>query len=191
MNIVDLVIVVIVVLGGWNGYRLGLVRQVTRLFGTVIAYFVALWLRPVLTPAVDQMLQGTKWIPPSNGVFQLVLGNFSGAVAFTILFIISFLILRYAAGLIDALFSLPLLSTVNRLAGMVAGLVLAIVFVYVASLVSHYINNQKLQADLSNSVIVQWLDANHPGITHNQSQNQGQGRSQNQSQTVNSTNNSG
>ncbi|QSO52466.1 CvpA family protein [Alicyclobacillus curvatus] len=164
MNIVDLIIVAIVALGGWNGYRLGIFRQITRLFGAVIAYFVALWLRPYLTPVVDNMLHGVSWMPPSTGVFSLVLGNLSGAVSFTVLFLVAFLLLRYAAGLIDALFSLPVLSTVNRLAGLIAGLVISIVFVYVATLVAHYINNDRLQSELSGSAIVQWLDANHPWL---------------------------
>lgn len=164
MNIVDLIIVAIVALGGWNGYRLGLFRQVTRLFGAVIAYFAALWLRPYLTPVVENMLHGVSWMPPTTGVFSLFLGDLSGAISFTVLFLASFVILRYTAGLIDVLFSLPVLSTVNRLAGLIAGLVISIVFIYVATLVAHYINNDRVQSELSGSFVVQWLDANHPWL---------------------------
>lgn len=164
MDILDLIIVIIVVLGGWNGYRIGLFRQVTRLFGAIIAYGVALWLRPYLTPVVNHLIQNSKWSPPQTGVFSLFLGNLSGAIAFTVIFLVAFVILRYAAGLLDALFSLPILSTLNRLTGMIAGLVLAIVFVYVASLVAHYVNNNRVQMELRNSVVVQWLDAQHPFV---------------------------
>lgn len=160
----DLIIVVIVVLGGWNGYRLGLFRQITRLFGAIIAYGLALWLRPYLTPLVNQVIQGAKWAPPQTGVLSLFLGNLSGALSFTIIFLVVFVIFRYAAGLLDVLFSLPILSTVNRFTGMIAGLILAIVLVYVASLVAHYINNNRLQAELRTSIIVQWLDAKHPWL---------------------------
>lgn len=165
MDILDLIIVVIVALGGWNGYRLGLFRQITRLFGAVISYGLALWLRPYLSPVIDQFLQNAHASPPQAGVFHLFLGNLSGAISFTVLFLVSFVLLRYAAGLIDALFSLPLLSTVNRLAGMAAGLVLAIVLVYVASLVAHYFNNPRLQTELSQSAIIQFLDAKHSTLS--------------------------
>ncbi len=158
MDLVDLIIVLIVALGGWNGYRTGLFRQITRLFGTVLAYLISVWLRPYVAPVIR------SWLPvhsqtSSPGLFAPVLGSMYDAVAFAGIFIVSYLLLRYAAGLLDTLFSLPVLSTVNRLAGLAAGLALAIAFVYVAGLVAHYINNPRLQTQLNNSVIIQWLNA--------------------------------
>lgn len=162
MDILDLIILAIVILGGWNGYRLGLFRQITRLFGAVIAYVLGLWLRPYLTPVIDQFLQNSNLLQGQTGMMQLLLGNLSGALSFTIIFIVSFVVLRYAAGLIDALFSLPILSFFNRMAGMVAGLVLAILFIYIGTLVAHYINNPRVATALEHSAIVRWIDVQGP-----------------------------
>lgn len=155
LDVLDLIIVAIIALGGWNGYRTGLVRQITRLFGAVIAYFVSLWLRPYVADILRQMHVFPKPKPHMLGLF---FGDLSDAVAFAIVFAITFILLRYAAGLIDALFSLPVLSTVNRLAGLIAGLALAVIFVYIVALLAHYINNPRLQLQLHNSTIIQWLN---------------------------------
>lgn len=155
MDALDWILLAVVALGAWNGYRTGFVRQITRLFGAVIAYAVSLWLRPHLSPIIEKM----HILPEhSQGMVGTVLGNFSGAVAFTLVFIVTFFLLRYAAGLIDALFSLPVLSSFNRLVGLVAGVLLAIIFVYVGTAILHYINDPKLQVQLAHSVIVQWLN---------------------------------
>jgi uncharacterized membrane protein required for colicin V production len=168
VDVLDLIIIVVIFLGGWNGYRTGLFRQITRLFGALIAYFIALWIKPYVAPVVGQFLKGTNWVPSQNSLMQLFLGDLSGAVAFSLVFIVTFILLRYASGLLDALFSLPVISTVNRLAGLVIGLVLALVFVYVVTLIGHYVNNQRIQTELEHSAIVQWLDANHWGTTASQ-----------------------
>lgn len=165
MNVVDLIIILIIALGGLNGYRTGLVRQITRLFGAVIAYFISLWLRPYVAPAIEPFVRHIHWLPSQASPFHYLLGDLSGAIAFAAVFIIAFLLLRFGAGLVDALFSLPVLSTFNRLAGLVAGLVLSLVFVYVATLIVHYVNAPRLQAELNRSVIVQWLDAQHTPLS--------------------------
>jgi uncharacterized membrane protein required for colicin V production len=159
LDLLDLIIVGIIALGGWNGYRTGLFRQVTRLFGAVIAYFLSLWLKPFVAPVVASFLSGhtVKAKPP--GVIGLFLGDLSGAIAFGLVFVVSFVLIRYALVLIDALFQLPVLSLVNRLAGLVVGLVLATLFVYVGSLVLSYVNNDRVQTELADSAIVQWMHA--------------------------------
>ncbi|MCL6446306.1 MAG: CvpA family protein [Alicyclobacillus sp.] len=157
MDLLDYIIIAVVALGGWNGYRTGLFRQITRLFGAVIAYFVSLWLKPYIAP----IIQGMHIVPQQPGPLGAMLGSLSGAIAFAVVFVVSFLLLRYAAGLLDALFSLPVISTVNRLAGLVAGLILALLFVYVVTLILHYIKDPQLHRQLHNSSIVRYLDNQH------------------------------
>ncbi len=159
MDLLDLIIVGIIALGGLNGYRTGLFRQITRLFGAVIAYFLSLWLKPFVAPVVASFLSGHSWKAKPPGVIGLFLGDLSGAIAFGLVFVVSFLLIRYGLVLIDALFQLPVLSLVNRLAGLVVGLVLATLFVYVGSLVLSYVNNDRVQSELADSAIVQWMHA--------------------------------
>ncbi|EJY56295.1 Colicin V production protein [Alicyclobacillus hesperidum URH17-3-68] len=157
-DVLDLIFAAIIVLGAINGYRLGLIRQVTRLFGAIIAYFVSYWLRPYVAPVIAHLHIGTQ-VQEKGGIASLLFSNLSGAIAFGLVFILTFLLLRYAAGLLDALFSLPVLSFVNRLAGLIAGVALAIIFVYVIGLILHYVNTPSIQHQVNHSAIVHWLNS--------------------------------
>ncbi|GMA51910.1 hypothetical protein GCM10025857_32670 [Alicyclobacillus contaminans] len=164
LDVLDFILFGIVALGGWNGYRSGLFRQITRLFGAVVAYAISLWLKPYVSPVVASFLHTQESGGTVTGWLGLVVGDMSGAVSFALVFIVTWLLLRYAMGLVDTLFQLPVLSTVNRLAGLVVGLALAVLFIYVATLVAHYVQNPWLHMQLQHSVIVQWL---HPSTTPN------------------------
>lgn len=154
----DIGIIVVIILGGWNGYRLGVIRQITRLFGTVISYFASIWLRPYVTPFIQHLhlFSNSKNQHISPLVGQLF-GNLSGAISFGLVFVITYLILRYAVSLLDALFSLPVLSTINRFVGFIAGLAVAVIFVYVACAILRYINDPQIQLLLHHSRIATWL----------------------------------
>ncbi len=160
----DWIIVAIVALGAYNGFQSGLIRQVVRLFGALVAYILSLWLRPYLAPLVGKVLQafhitfqrqihtgGPQWV-------SALFGDMSGLIAFAIIFAVVFLFIRYAAGLLEVLFRLPVLSLVNRLAGLLAGALLALVLVYVATLVVQYLPEPWLQHQLAKSVVVEWMD---------------------------------
>lgn len=158
-DLLDVIFLIIVFLGGFNGYRLGFVRQVTRLFGAVIAYFVSYWLRPYVAPVIRGIHPfATSSVPGS--VAGALFGDLSGAIAFGLVFVVVFLLLRYAAGLIDALFSLPVLSFVNRFVGLVAGVALAMVFIYVVVLILHYVQASSIQHQIAHSAIAKWLLGN-------------------------------
>lgn len=155
VDLLDFILLLILLLGALNGYRLGFIREVTRLFGGLIAYVIAYRFGPDVAP----LLKHFKWASkPPTGLVGDLFGNFSGAIAFLVVFLVAFIVLRYAAGLLDALFSLPVLSFVNRLAGLVAGLLLAGLFIYIATLIMHYISNPGLQFQLRHSVVTAWLD---------------------------------
>jgi uncharacterized membrane protein required for colicin V production len=154
MDLLDGFIVILIILGGWNGYHTGMFKQLTRLFGVVIAYALARWLRPYLTPAFERM----HLLPEPHGALGLLLGNVDSAVSFGLVFLVAFLLLRYGAGLVDTLFRLPGLSLLNRLAGFIVGVVIVVVLVYVGSLLAHYVPNAMVQHQLKHSVIVRQMD---------------------------------
>ena len=153
----DLALAAVLLLGAVNGYRLGLVRQVMRLFGGVIAYLVSYWARPYVAPAIAHL--GLPSGASPSPLASFVLGNLSGAISFAVVFLVVFLMLRYAAGLVDALFSLPVLSALNRMAGLLAGLLLSAVFVYVIALVLPYVRTPAVERQVARSAICRALDS--------------------------------
>jgi uncharacterized membrane protein required for colicin V production len=157
-NLLDVIFFAIIVLGGLNGYRLGFVRQVMRLFGVVIAYLVAYLLRPHVAVIIRGMHLFSNTVGQQKGLASLLFGDLSGAIAFVVVFIVVFLLLRYAVGLVDALFRLPVLSFVNRFVGLVLGVAFALIFVYILSLILHYVNTPNIQQQVSHSRIAEWLN---------------------------------
>nr|WP_268251804.1 CvpA family protein [Alicyclobacillus mali (ex Roth et al. 2021)] len=159
----DLALVAVLLLGAVNGYRLGFVRQIMRLFGGVIAYLVSYWARPYVAPAIERL-----GLPhggsSTSSLTSFVLGNLSGAISFALVFVVVFLMIRYAAGLVDALFSLPVLSGLNRMAGLIAGLLLAAVFVYVIALVLPFVKTPAVERQVARSAICRMLDS--PSFEH-------------------------
>lgn len=163
MDLLDVVIILLVILGGWNGYRAGVFKQLTRLFGVVIAYALARFLRPYLAPAFARM----HLFPTPHGALSLLLGNVDSAISFGLVFLVAFIVLRYGAGLLDTLFRLPGLSILNRLAGFIVGIIIMVVFIYVGSLLAHYIPNTAVQHQLKHSVMVQWMQTQQVGLWSN------------------------
>lgn len=155
-DVLDIIFLCVVGLGAVNGYRLGFVRQVTRLFGAVIAYFVSYWLRPYVAPVIRHLHPFSQQTAPGTMASRLF-GDLSGAIAFGLIFVVTFLLLRYAAGLIDALFSLPILSFVNRFVGLIAGVALSTIFVYVVILILHYVHQPWIEYEMNHSAMVNWL----------------------------------
>jgi uncharacterized membrane protein required for colicin V production len=154
----DLILVVIFLLGALNGYRTGFVRQVMRLFGGVIAYLASYWLRPYMIPVVKPFVQNLNIVPKNAGLLeQTALGGLSGAVAFGIVFVVTFLLFRYAASLVDAIFRLPILSFLNRFCGFIAGILLAFIFSDVALYILGEIHISTITYQLSHSIVAGWI----------------------------------
>ncbi|MCL6627642.1 CvpA family protein [Alicyclobacillus shizuokensis] len=158
MDLFDLIVTVIVVVGAIRGYQQGLFRSVMRLAGVVAAYAGAMWLRPYLAQMIGSLHGGPN--PVGSGLGRW-LGDVNGAIAFFLAFVVILLVVRVVIGAMDSLFRLPVLSTLNRLAGLLVGAVLALAVVYVLTLVLHYVQNPRLQQQLNHSAIATWFEDRH------------------------------
>ncbi|WP_169794715.1 CvpA family protein [Alicyclobacillus kakegawensis] len=158
MDLFDLIVTVIVVVGAIRGYRQGLFRTVMRLAGVVAAYAGAMWARPYLAQLIGPLRGASNPVGPGLGQW---LGDVNGAIAFFLAFVVILLVIRVLIGAMDTLFRLPVLSTLNRLAGLLAGAVLALAVVYVLTLVLHYVQNPRLQQELNHSAIASWFEERH------------------------------
>ncbi|MCL6632305.1 MAG: CvpA family protein [Alicyclobacillus herbarius] len=162
MDMLDLIIGIVVLLAAWKGYQQGLFREVMRLVGVGVAYVGALWLRPYIAPILAQ----THWIPHTStpGIGQW-LGDANSALAFFLAFVVIFVVVRVLIGFLDTVFRLPVLSQLNRLAGLVASVVFALAVMYVLTLVLHYVPNSRVQQQLNQSKIASWFEQRHFAVT--------------------------
>ena len=147
MDIADYIILAILVFSAFDGYRTGFVTQLVRLFGTMLAFVAAWQFHGLLTPAIAGFVRRALTTGVHKAQNAPLLGLFggtstvagaasaiAGVVAFAIVFYVSLILIRYAGHLLNAVMSLPVLSLVNRLAGLVAGV--GVAFLLIAVLIN-------------------------------------------------------
>ncbi|MCY0892416.1 MAG: CvpA family protein [Acidibacillus sp.] len=166
LDIADIVIIVIIVFSAWDGYRTGFVVQVVRLLGTVLAYVLAWKFHSILTPTLARWLEGTvlKHIhhvtssplfvlfgtQPTRAGIAMAMGS---AISFGIVFYLSLFIIRYVGHLLNVVMSLPVLSLINRFAGLVAGAVIAFVLIAVLISILSYVPVAPLKEQIMHSAL--------------------------------------
>ncbi len=166
MDIADWVIVAVLLFSAWDGYRTGFVAQLVRLFGTVIAYVSAWQFHGLLTPTLDHWLRATVLkhihspsVVPALGLFNTgnTVGTLAQAIAsalsFGIVFYISLIVIRYAGHLLGTVFSLPVLSFVNRVTGLAAGVVVAFLLIAVLISVASYLPMSPVKTQIRHSAL--------------------------------------
>ena len=162
----DILVVAVLVIGMYLGYRRGLVRQLVSLTGWLIAYVaafllfddVAAWIAglPLFEPTVpavaDTALSST--VLSNTGVYV------TRAIAFALLFFGMKAALSLLGWVLHAVASLPMLRTVNRTGGMLLALVETVVIVVIALLLMQELPSERAQAWTADSWLFTWLKAN-------------------------------
>lgn len=125
MNILDIIVLVLLIVSVWRGYRTGLVAQLVRVTSFIVSFVVAfMYYRPVAATLAE-------WIPISSaeagGSFGTVAGfpfmqqALYNIGAFVLLAFAAGLAVRLVGGFLEGVTKLPGLSIVNRITGAVIG----------------------------------------------------------------------
>ena len=141
----DIITVLIIVISAFLGRKRGFIRTVFNLFGTLVAYLTAsilskpigAWIAKVfIAPSFGMMIAEKK--APQYAEYSLeMLASYVSApigmmIAFVLLFVGVYVLLRLAVRFFDLVAKLPILNFSNRTLGLVAGLlwglVLAVLF---------------------------------------------------------------
>ena len=166
MDIADWIILAVLVFSAWDGYRTGLISQLVRLLGTVLAYVSAWKFHSALVPPLRKWLlsnvlknvHSLKDVPvvnilSSGGSVHQLGTTIANVLAFSIVFYVSLLVIRYLGHLLNSVFHLPGLSFFNRMAGMVAGVVVAVLLIAVLINFAAYIPVPELKTQISHSAL--------------------------------------
>ncbi len=166
MDIADWIILAILLFSAWEGYRTGFVRQLVRLSGTLVAYVAAWQLSPFVSPYLDtwvtqvllKNIHSASAIPivgmlSTGSNVAAVAKAIAGALAFGLVFFVALLLVRYLGHLLNAVFSLPLLSWINRLLGLAAGVVVAFLILAVLIDVGTYLPASAVKTQIRQSAL--------------------------------------
>lgn len=168
MNYLDIIILVILLIFAIRGYHSGLVKQLINLLGFVIALFAAYLFYDKLSPLLRE------WIPfPEfqNGTFELFSQTFNlevmfyNALSFIIIFIVVKFILWILGIALDVVAKLPVISTLNKLSGLLIGLAQSFLIILLLVNFATVLPSEAVATHLAGSGISQaMLDAT-PGLT--------------------------
>ncbi len=166
MDIADWIILAVIVFSAWDGYRSGLITQLVRLLGTVLAYIAAWQFHGALEPPIKKWLlanvlknaNSLKDVPIVNllsagGSMNELATTIANVIAFGIVFYVALIVIRYLGHLLNTVFRLPGLSFLNRLAGLVAGLVVAVLLIAVLINFAAYIPVSQLKTQINHSAL--------------------------------------
>lgn len=166
MDIADWIILAVLLFSAWDGYRTGLISQLVRLLGTVLAYVSAWQFHAALVPPIkrwilDNALKNAHTLQTvpivnllsSGGNMNQLGATIANVIAFGIVFYVSLLVIRYLGHLLNSVFHLPGLSFINRMAGLAAGIVVAVLLIAVLINFAAYIPVPALKAQISHSAL--------------------------------------
>ncbi|TGA99627.1 CvpA family protein [Sporolactobacillus shoreae] len=162
----NIIILVLLASGFFMGFKRGLVLQLVHLAGFVIAYIVAFMYYKQLTPTIK------LWVPFPTSAAQSGTFSFLGhldlqsayyqAIAFLILFIATKIVLTIIGHMLDFLAELPLIRSVNHLAGGLFGFVEFYLVVFILLYVGALTPISGLQSSIDGSSLAQSIIGSTP-----------------------------
>lgn len=155
MTWVDLVLLLFIVFALWKGWRDGLVRQVVSVVGVVLAYVVSRMFYLALTPWVTRFLKLP--VDSHNPLRTFLHGDLQIAIAFALLFGLTYAAVKLLGLILDSVAKLPGLSVLNRVSGLVLGGVVAVLVAALVVNLLHLVPNTALQHALRGSAVAQFF----------------------------------
>lgn len=168
-NGMDAVLIGILAVGTWMGYRRGLIRQLIHLFGFLVAFVVAFRFYDDLAPYLR------VWIPFPNlaeetdlsfvvELFELE-SMFYSAIAFGLLFFSAKFGLNLVARLFDFVASFPVLNLVNRLSGALVGFLTTFFILFIIVNILYVMPSGRIHEQVESSFVARLMVEKTPVLS--------------------------
>ncbi|MHC9532377.1 CvpA family protein [Dellaglioa sp. L3N] len=159
--IVSLVVIFLLIVSFFSGYKKGLVLTLLRIVGFVAIYLFA----RILTSPVTNWLGGyfPKFSTTDNTTITNHLQtNFYLMIVFAVLFFVGGILVRSIIRVINSITKLPIIHQVNSLIGGLLSVVLMFIFIFIGLTILSVWPNEKINAAVSESVVAQKILTNTP-----------------------------
>ncbi|MCX4327489.1 MAG: CvpA family protein [Lachnospiraceae bacterium] len=130
---IDIVIAILLIASVVSGYMTGLVTKAAQLASLVAAYFIASFAADLLSPGLSGFINGKmeSTAMPAGAFVADTAESIVHHAVFTIIFIISFIILRHAANIFKITSHLPVIGKLDRIGGAIAGFLVNFIIIYI------------------------------------------------------------
>lgn len=131
---IDLVVVIVFALLLFSGYKQGFLMKLISIVGFVVVGIFSWWISAPISRMLS--LYPKSQLPIENDLISsFIYDNINRLFIFVVLFVILNIVILFLKPLIKAISDIPLVSTINKVAGLCLGAIQAVVLMFVATLI--------------------------------------------------------
>jgi len=151
MNIVDAVLIVILIIGILDGFRLGAIRSIVGFFGTILVFFLS-WI--LKAPLANVLIKTLPQLGGNSAISVLIYHILSFIILFVIFSIIYRVVLKLSNVVEKVMDATIILGFVSRVIGGVFGLIKMYVFVFIVLFIMSIFNFSFMNSSKVNRFIL-------------------------------------
>ncbi|RGC25440.1 CvpA family protein [Absiella sp. AM54-8XD] len=131
---INLVVVIVFALLLFSGYKQGFLMKLISIVGFVVVGIFSWWISAPISRMLS--LYPKSQLPIENDLISsFIYDNINRLFIFVVLFVILNIVILFLKPLIKAISDIPVVSTINKVAGLCLGAIQAVVLMFVATLV--------------------------------------------------------
>lgn len=151
MNIVDAVLIVLLIIGVLDGFRLGAIRSIVGFFGTIIVFFLSWVLKTPLAHALMKVLPQIG----GNSAVSVLIYHIISFIILLIIFGIIFRVLMKLSKIVDKIMDATIiLGFVSRAIGGVFGFIKMYIFLFIVLFIVSIFNFSFMNSSKINRFIL-------------------------------------
>lgn len=158
---VSLIVIFLLIVSFFNGYRKGLVLTLLRIVGFIAIYlFAKVLTNPVtiwLGERFPKIMETDK-----TSITNHLQTNFYSMIVFAALFVVGGILIRGIIRVINSVTKLPVIHQVNSLIGGVLSVILMFVFIFIGLIILSAWPNQKVNEAVLESTVAQKILTDTP-----------------------------
>ena len=132
--LINLVVVIVFALLLFSGYKQGFLMKLISIVGFVVVGIFSWWISAPISRMLS--LYPKSQLPIENDLISsFIYDNINRLFIFVVLFVILNIVILFLKPLIKAISDIPVVSTINKVAGLCLGAIQAVVLMFVATLV--------------------------------------------------------
>ncbi|MBC1315870.1 CvpA family protein [Listeria booriae] len=166
--ILNVIIIIFLVGGFFNGYRNGVLRQLIITIGYLLSYFVAYKYYEMLAPHLTFIPYPE--LDKANDFYVLLESlhtenAYYNSIAFLIIFIVATIIVHMIASLFKGVTKVPVLRQVNGLIGALLGVLTTYLLIFLVLYVGAIFPAEWAQNAITGSSVAEWILKNTPWLS--------------------------
>ena len=151
MNIVDAVLIIILIIGILDGFRLGAIRSVVGFFGTILVFFLS-WI--LKTPLANVLIKTLPQLGGNSAISVLIYHILSFIILLIIFSIIYRVVLKLSNVVEKFMDATIILGFVSRIIGGVFGLIKMYIFLFIVLFIISIFNFSFMNSSKVNRFIL-------------------------------------